>query len=162
MKRLSVALLLTLPALLLAAPSALAAPPTHQTETVDEVFVDETCGFPVEVHLTGALITIQWVNKDGSLRTFQASPQGKATLTNLNTGKSITINISGPAHITDNPDGSFTLVGTGLWGWEHNPETEEPGLFVTAGRFVLSVDAEGNASFQIVGQITDLCQELAG
>jgi hypothetical protein len=161
MKRLAIALLLTLPALLLAAPSAQAAPPTHQKEVIDDTSVDQSCGFPIQIHNTGFIITIQWVTPDGTIRTFVAAPQAKATLTNLSTGKTITVNLSGPAHITDNPDGSLTFVGTGLWGWGHNPNTEEPGQFLTAGRFVFSIDAAGNESFQRTGQLTDLCQELA-
>jgi hypothetical protein len=161
MKRLALALLLTLPALLLAAPSAQAAPPTHHTEAIDDTFIDESCGFPLQIHDTGIIIIIEWVRPDGTIRTFLAAPEVETTMTNLSTGKSITVRFSGPAHITDNPDGSFTLVGTGLWGWGHNPETGEPGQFLTSGRFELSFDAAGNESFQIVGQITNLCQELA-
>jgi hypothetical protein len=107
------------------------------------------------------VITIQWVDANGTTRTIQAFPQAKNTLTNLDTGTSITVNVSGPAMITEGADGSFTLVGTGLWGWGNNPETGEPGQFLTAGRFVFSIDAAGNESFQIVGQITDLCPQLA-
>lgn len=161
MKRRVVVLLVTLAALVAAAPSALAAPPTHERVPVDDEFVDESCGFPVEIQLTGFVHRITWVNEDGSVRRIEAFPQGKATLTNPDTGESITHNAAGPAHVTENPDGSFTLVGTGNWGWPNHPQTGEPGIFQLSGRFVLSVDAEGNESFRFVGRFVDLCAELA-
>jgi hypothetical protein len=79
----------------------------------------------------------------------------------LDTGKTLTTSLAGPAHFTAESDGSFTLVGTGIWSWEFNPETGEPGPVLTKGRFVSSVDSEGNESFSIVGHIVDLCAEIA-
>jgi hypothetical protein len=101
MKRLVALLLLTLLALVAAAPSALAAKPTHERVAVDDVVVDELCGFPVKVHTTGVVLAIEWVDEDGSLRRFEAYPQFRSTYTNLDTGKSIKVNIAGPAHITE-------------------------------------------------------------
>jgi hypothetical protein len=161
MKRRIVVLLLTLLALVMAAPNAQAAPPTHERMPADFDGVDETCGFPVEIHQTGFVIAIEWVDEDGSLRRIEAYPQLKATFTNPATGESITVNIAGPAHITESPDGSFTLVGTGNWGWGNHPQTGEPGIFLLSGRFVFSVDAQGNESFRSVGRFVDLCAELA-
>lgn len=162
MKRLAVVLLFSLLTLLVAAPSALAAPPTHERVPVDDVVVDEeSCGVPVEIHTTGFILAIEWVGEDGSLRRFEAYPQFKATLTNLVTGESIRVNIAGPAHITESPDGSFTLVGTGNWLFGTHPDTDELGLFQIAGRFVLSIDPQGNESFRFVGRVKDLCAELA-
>jgi hypothetical protein len=161
MKRRIVVLLLTLLALVMAAPSAQAAPPTHERMPADFDDIDDTCGFPVEIHQTGFVIAIQWVDEDGSLRRIEAYPQLKATFTNPATGESITVNIAGPAHITESPDGSFTLVGTGNWIWGNHPQTGEPGIFLLSGRFVFSVDAQGNESFRSVGRFVDLCAELA-
>jgi hypothetical protein len=161
MRRLLVVLLVALGALL-AGPTALAAPPTHETIPVDDVFFDPSCGFPIEGHVTGFAVVITWANKDGSSRVFVANPQLKATLTNLNTGSTYTENISGPAHITVHPDGTSTLVGTGLWGFDLNPQTGAPGASLNAGRLVATFDAAGNeTSFQIIGHVTDLCAKLA-
>jgi hypothetical protein len=88
-------------------------------------------------------------------------PQAKNTLTNLDTGTTITVNVSGPGQLTDRTDTSFTLVGTGHWLMGSHPQTNELGLVLTAGRFVLSVDPLGNESLQIVGTVTDLCSQLA-
>jgi hypothetical protein len=162
MKRLAVVLLVTLAALVAAAPSAQAAPPTHEREFVDRTFTEgELCGFLVEIHQTGFVIRIEWVDEDGNVRRIEAFPQGKATFTNPETGESITVNAAGPAHLIENPNGSLTVVGTGNWGFDINPETDEPGWFQVSGRWVFSVDAEGNEDFHFVGRVRDLCAELA-
>jgi hypothetical protein len=161
MKRLLVVLSVAL-GTLVAGPSALAAPPTHQTIHVDDVFVDPSCGFPIEGHVTGSFIVIERATKDGGSRVFVAAPTLKAVLTNLNTGSTYTENISGPGHTTVHPDGTSTLVGTGLWGFDLNPQTGEPGASLNAGRLVATYDAAGNeTSFQIIGHVTDLCAKLA-
>ena len=53
---------------------------------------------------------------------------GQATLTNVLTGESIIVNISGPGNFTLYQDGSATLVGTGLWSWFGDPDSDAPGL----------------------------------
>jgi hypothetical protein len=160
MKRLAVVLLLTLAAVAVAAPSAQAAPPTHEQVPIDDEFIDESCGFPVQGHVTGFMLVIEWVDKDGTTRRFEGFPQARTTFTNLITGESITVNAAGSAHITDNPDGSFTAVGTGNWGFPSDPETGEPGFVLLSGRWVF-IEAQGNTSFSFVGQEVDLCAELA-
>jgi hypothetical protein len=146
----------------LSAPSALADKPQIQRIPIDDQFVvEDQCAFPVEVHATGILVDIVSIDEDGTVHEFQAFPQFKGTLTNLDTGTSITLNISGPAFITVYPDGSITVNGTGLWLFWPNPETGEPGFFQTSGHLVISVDPEGNASFDLVGRIVDVCSQLA-
>jgi hypothetical protein len=161
MKRLAVVFVATLAALVATALSAQAAPPTHERVPVDETFIDESCGFRVQTHVTGFVVTIEWVDEQGATRRFEAFPQGRATHTNLSTGESITVNTAGPAHTTEHPDGSLTVVGTGTWGFGNHPETGEPGIFQVAGRWVFSIDAQGNESFDFVGRVRDLCAELA-
>ena len=162
MKRLAVVFVATLAALVATALSAQAAPPTHERVPIDETpFIDESCGFRVQVQLTGFMLVIEWVDEEGTTRRFEASPQARATFTNLSTGESVTFNTSGSAHITENPDGSFTAVGTGNWGFPVDPETGEPGLVVLSGRWMFSIDAQGNESFHFVGRVRELCAELA-
>lgn len=48
-------------------------------------------------------------------------------------------------------------VGTGLWLFGTHPDTGELGIFLLSGRFVVSIDAQGNESFRRVGRVTDLC-----
>jgi hypothetical protein len=160
MKRLAVVFLATLAALVAAAPSARAAPPTHERRSIDETFIDRSCGFPVQVEVTGVMLVIEWIDKEGTRRRFEGFPQGRLTLTNLLTGKSITVNTAGSAHITENPDGRFTAVGTGNWGFPSDPETGEPGFVLFSGRWVF-IEAQGTTSFSFVGKRVDLCAELA-
>ena len=164
MKRLAVALLLTLAAVVAAAPSAQAAPPTHDRVPIDETpFIDpESCAFPVQGQASGVMLVIEWVDEDGTTRRFEGFPQARLTLTNLSTGKSITVNTAGSFHLTENPDGSLTAAGTGNWGFPFDLETGEPGfLLLYSGRWVFSIDAQGNESFRFDGRVIDLCAELA-
>jgi hypothetical protein len=162
MKRLTVVLLVTLAASVVATSSAQAAPPTHERVPVDETFIDNrACDFPVQGHATGFMLIIEWVDEDGTTRRFEGFPQAKLTLTNLTTGKSITANTAGAFHLTENPDGSLTAAGTGNWGFPFDLETGEPGFLLYSGRWVFSIDAQGNESFRFVGRVRDLCTELA-
>jgi hypothetical protein len=162
MRRLAVGLLVTIPVLFSASP-AFAAKPTMFRHPLDQRFVDDSCGFDVRVHITGVVVDIQWNDASGeTLRDFQTYPQLTLTLTNQKTGRTITTSLGGPLHSTFNPDGSGTFVGTGHSPWMFNPETGDPGLFLTEGRWVLAFDAQGNASFSIVGHIVALCPKLAG
>jgi hypothetical protein len=88
MKHRVVVLLVTLAALVAAAPSALAAPPTHEREAIDATFTDEeSCGFPVEIHLTGFVLRIEWVDEDGSVRRIEASPRARRPLRTWTPGR---------------------------------------------------------------------------
>jgi hypothetical protein len=76
------------------------------------------------------------------------------------TGTIITINVAGPLQITETPD-TFRIVGIDTAFWLTYPGTDERGLYQSAGRWDFFIDAAGNASFKIVGQITSLCPQLA-
>ncbi len=159
MRRVVVAVLLAVP-LLLAGPQALAATPAIQKTPVDVTvpdFVD--CAFPVEIHITGIDNRITWTMPDGTVRQFAAFPTGRATLTNLDSEKAITVNIAGPAHFTFGPHGEFRLMGTGAWiSFLEDP----PGITRSVGRFVVAIDAAGNETFTKSGPTFDLCAALAG
>jgi hypothetical protein len=156
MKRLVVVSLLALASLAFV-PSALSDPPTIQRFPIDTTFFDDVdCGFPVQIDITGT--DLQIISGD---RVFDAFPQSTATLTNLDTETSITVSIAGPGHTTLGADGSVTLVGTGptlfFLLFQGNP-----GITLLNGRFVLTIDSQGNLTFSSVGRSRDLCAELAG
>jgi hypothetical protein len=156
MKRLVVVSLFALASLALV-PSALSDPPTIQRFPIDATFLDDVdCGFPVQVDVVGTDLEIT-----SGDRVFDAFPQSTATLTNLDTGTSITVSIAGPGHTTFGADGSVTFVGTGptlfLFLFQGNP-----GITLLNGRFVLTIDSQGNQTFSSVGGTRDLCAELAG
>ncbi len=120
-------------------------------------YLDYQCGFAVHNVGTTSEVDILW---DG-VRLIQAFPQTNEVATNVETGKSMHINFSGGDHISVNPDGSGTFVGIGNWLWAYNPSTGQPGGWETSGRFVEAFDSQGNVTFSIVGQIEDLCAEIA-
>jgi hypothetical protein len=138
------------------ASSALSDPPTIQRFPIDATsFDDVDCGFPVQIDIVGTDLEITSGN-----RVFDAFPQSTATLTNLDTGTSITVSIAGPSHTTLGADGSFTIVGTGPGLFWLAPRLL-PGITLLNGRFVLTVDSQGNLTFSSVGETRDLCAELA-
>ena len=135
--------------------------PTVQRYPIDNQFVVQSCGFPVSIHATGFLVDITWVDANGSVKVIEAAPQAKWELTNQNTSKVVRVSIAGPGQYYFPADGSFTLVGTGTWGWTGHPDTGEPGLFLSKGRFVFSIDSAGNSTWDRAGTLVDLCEALA-
>src|SRR3954454_20640236 len=64
------------------------------------------------------------------VRATETYPGSKYVLTNLQTHRQTQLSIVGPAFYEFRPDGSFTVTGTGPWGWyPENPVTGEPGIF---------------------------------
>jgi hypothetical protein len=144
------------------APAAIAGQPTIERIPFEDHAVSQACGFPVQLDATGTALDISYTDELGNFHVFEAGPQVKETMTNLVTGKTIVVNISGPGQRTFGADGSFTLVGTGLWSWTRvNPATLAPGIFLTQGRFVLSISASGVRTFTSTGTTIDLCAQLA-
>jgi hypothetical protein len=139
-------------------PSALSDPPTIQAFPINATIFDTTdCAFPVQIDLVGTDLEVTSASGD---RIFDAFPQSTATLTNLVTGASITVSIAGPGHTILGADGSFTLIGTGPTLFSTSPRLF-PGITEFNGRFVLTIDAQGNLTFSHVGETRDLCAELA-
>ena len=66
----------------------------------------------------------------------------KIRLTNVQTGESQDLNISGPGTFTFPPDGSVHIVGTG--GWLNSGFSNRPGeVLFTHGRFEATFTPEG-------------------
>ena len=157
MKRLILVSLVLL-ASLAAVPSALSGRPTIERTQVDEIipdFVD--CAFPVEIHIIGTDTAITRT-VGGDIHEFHAFGGGFATVTNVITHTSVTVNIAGPGHLTFGADGSFSIAGTGtaIFFFE-----ETPGIEWVLGRWVFAIDAAGNESFTLKGTSRDLCAEVA-
>jgi len=73
------------------------------------------------------------------------------TFTNPTNGKTVTANASGPG-FNSFRDGIFTSISTGL----------NAGPTIHAGRAVFRIDAQGNATFTIVGHtLLDVCATLS-
>ena len=103
---------------------------------------------------------------DGSM-TFLFTGAITTSLTNLQTGKTITEKMNGPGKFFGNPDGSFTEVHTGLNGlFFLTPANAQrfglPAVSVTAGALRFSVDPDGNlTSLSLDGHVlVDVCAAL--
>ena len=127
-------------------------------DNVDDTFVwDEAsaiCGFPVEVHASGKSKLIALPGG----RVTALSPALVATVTNLATGATRTLSITGAFHITTQANGNAVYVVTG-----RNLLTDPIAGFVLAvGRFSWTFDAQGSLVQPLsgIGQLTDVCALL--
>ena len=150
---------------LLAAQQAFAVQPTIQWSPWNEDFIYTDCGFNVRIQQTGTSIDISYTDTQGVFHEFTAYPQLKSVMTNVLTGKSIKLNISGPVTVVSNPDGSFEVVSLGVGAWAVDPDslvadTFIPGLFYTQGRVHVFVDVNGFATVTRTGTKTALCPKL--
>jgi hypothetical protein len=87
------------------------------------------------------------------------------SFTNVETGTSITRNVSGPATITLYPDGSVSAEGRGVSSVALSKEDVArlgvPGLVFTSGHVFISFDSTGAVQrFTVSGTRTDGCALL--
>lgn len=121
------------------------------------------CPFPVLGHIEGSEINTTFTDKAGNpVKLLGIFPGNTVTLTNLDTGKSITLGATGSFQLRAEPDGSSAMVtGHGVWP-EGNPVTGEPGIWYQSGRVSATFDADGNTtSINASGQLVNVCTELA-
>ena len=109
------------------------------------------CSFDVELSVTGKGKVIDLPGD----RFIFTSPGLRATLTNLVTGKQVTLNITGAFHETTEEDGSVVTVTTGrsLLG---DPEA---GFVLAIGSFSYVLDASENLIQPLAGEgrLIDVC-----
>lgn len=118
------------------ATSAAAGAASHDRVPVDETFVvDDACDFPIEVHVTGTVVTN--VTPQGTIEAF---PTFRVTFTNLDTGTSISSPAPSVVRTVSNGDGTATVYVTGLSG--HLTVPGEGLVSVDVGRLVFVIDEE--------------------
>jgi len=147
---------------------ALASQPDRVRLPVDDTFpsrTSEECGFEILLHLEGSMVFTDHVNRDGDIvRSLVTYPRLFYTFINAQTGESVTSRSPDPEHYTWNADGSVTLAVTGLV--LHLLGPGQTGQSVQAGRFIVTIDADGNVSeAEPAGRSEDyhaaLCEILA-
>jgi hypothetical protein len=153
MKRLSgVIAALTLGVLVLAGTAGATKP--FMERMVDVPFtLDETCSFPVLFQPTGPAFTNFFVFSDGEI---MGSGTSVGTATNLDSGKTIKLNMGGSFSVVEHSDGSVTVTSNGF---------VISSLFgtINSGHGVIQLDANGDViSSTFSGTKEDLCAELAG
>ena len=124
------------------------------------------CGFRVRVNPVASKEFIKVLKApDGSMM-FLGTGTLKVSYTNLSTGKTITVNRSGPAKDTIHPDGSVTFAARGHFAIFLSHANAQrfglPTVSVTAGRATLSLDANGAlTSVSLRGHVlVDVCAAL--
>ncbi len=113
----------------------------------------ETCSFAVLIQPTAPDVLNFFVFSDGEI--FGSGPF-VATATNLDTGKTVKINLSGSFSVVEHSDGTTTITSNGF---------VLSTLFGTifSGHGVIELDASGNVTSRTFnGREQDLCAELAG
>ena len=146
---------------LVSLPAALASQPVIERTTNGSVFLDasrSSCGFPVLFAPTHQDLLQIFDFGNGRLLFTGALT---VTATNLDSGKSLPLNLSGNSKLTFNSDGSVSFSNTG--GTVYVPPSS-PGfdtLTLLQGRFTKSFDSQGNVvSTLLAGTTTDLCAVL--
>lgn len=125
------------------------------------------CGFEVQITFPGDREFVKILKaSDGSMTTL-ATGSLAMSATNLETGKTITENISGPAKDTLFPDGSVTALEKGRNGLALTPADAArfglPTVSVTAGARTVSIAPDGTiTSLSLDGHVlVDVCAALS-
>ena len=161
LKRLVVAAGAALLVLSAAVPTVMAARPSRDflaTPDFIEFAAGEACAFPVRLDfLVNKEYGVTFRDADGDFVRQLIAGTLIVGLTNTTNGKSITVDISGPAQVIGHPDGTTTFILRG------NSMPVVPGrLYTTTGTVVQEVDANGDLiASRATGTETDLCPALS-
>ena len=161
LKRLVVAAGAALLVLSAAVPAVLAARPSRDylaTPDYIDFGAGEACAFPVRLDfLVNKEYGVTFSDADGDFVRQLIAGTLIVGLTNTTNGKSITVDISGPAQVVGHADGTTTFILRG------NSMPVVPGrLYTTTGTVVQEVDANGDLiTSRATGTETDLCPALS-
>ena len=151
-------------AALAVAPAAIADKPDRPppVPAPDDLVITDQCAFPVLAHIEGGEIVTTFFDKAGNIvKLHGAFPGQSLTVTNLDTGKSITVVNAGSFQARAERDGSVRVSITGH-GPIPNFITGESGLwYLNGGQVLLTFDADGNlTSARSTGNLVNLCARL--
>jgi hypothetical protein len=142
---------LTLGALAFAPPAGATRP--FKERQVQGPFTLDACSFPVLIQPRAPDVLNFFVFSDGEI--FGAGPF-VGTATNLDTGRTVKVNLSGSFSVVEHSDGAVTVTSNGF---------VLSSLFGTifSGHGVLELNANGDVTSRTFnGREEDLCAELAG
>ncbi len=130
----------------------------------DDVVITDQCAFPVLGHVEGIEIITTFLDRTGDpVKQVVVFPGNTVTLTNLDSGTSLTIMGTGSSQLRAEPDGSLSARSTGHGPFFPNPLTGEPGIWYLSGQGKATIDPQGNVtSADLRGTLIDLCPRLAG
>ena len=100
-------------------PTATANKPTREIiPGPDDRLITDQCAFPVLGHIEGSEIDTTFTDKAGNpVKLIGVFPGNTLTLTNLDTGKSVTLGATGSFQLRVKPDGSGSAMVTGQGAW---------------------------------------------
>jgi hypothetical protein len=134
---------------------AFATPPQPADQTPINLKAGEACAFPVQLIFTGKTKT---TDLPGG-RTLETGPGQDATITNLVTGRSVRLSVTGAFHTSTAANGNVVTVATGR-NLQLDPMT---GFVLTEGHFTYVSNAAGALIAPVVGtgRILDVCAMVA-
>jgi hypothetical protein len=154
MRRLILVLSLAVAAALLVPSVAAADKPIREGLPAQDLTIQGSCAFDVDLHI---LVNNEFITTFSDGRQLITGAL-VVRLTNVESGKSIDLNISGPGFITPHEDGSVTMELSG------RSLVFLPGVLeLTSGPAILQIDANGNVvSYTKTSAATvELCAVLA-
>jgi hypothetical protein len=128
----------------------------------DDQVITGQCAFPVLAHIEGIEIDTTFTDRTGEpIKLLGHFPGNTMTLTNVDTGTSMTVGATAAFHLRVENDGTAIAMVTGEGAWIGNPVTGEPGIWFQKGRVSANLDADGNVtSMSSTGTLVDLCPQL--
>lgn len=139
----------------LAAPVAAAKPDRSFAEAGD-ILVSGYCDFDVIEHpLSNKEYFTTFYDRDGNVRRSHVAGRLVLELINVESGRSIVVNASGPGRFVDDADGTTIYTG-GTWIFNFAGE-----FFMLSGRGVFRVDGNGETIVSRHGHVVELCPLLA-
>ena len=143
-------------------PSALAMRPIREVNTQGDALIPRACAFPVVGHIDGKEIVTTFTDNDGNpVKQIVVFPGNRLTLTNADTGTSITVMGTGSSQLRAHADGSTTARAMGHGIFFPNPITGERGIWYLSGKGTAVIDANGDVTSSLSGRLVDLCPQLA-
>lgn len=129
-----------------------------------EFVIAGQCAFPVLGEIEGPEIITTFTDAAGTpVKQIIAFPGNRITLTNLDSGASITIMGTGSSQLRARQDGTLSARTMGHGPFFPNPVTGEPGIWYLSGQGSATLDAQGNVLSAVLkgGKLVNLCPTLA-
>ncbi len=163
MRRTPLFLFTVLIALAIASPASATPPDRDIHPSQSDIVIAGQCMFPVLAHIDGREIITTFVDAARNpIKQIGVFPGNKITLTNAESGLSITLMGTGSSQLRPEPDGSTAARAMGHGPFFPNPLTGEPGIWYLSGQGMATLDPEGNVtSVELAGRLVDVCSELA-
>ena len=139
--------------------------PTNVPFPFQDTLGNDPCeDFPVLLELTANKETITTFTRRSGVTSIHTTGALKARLTNVDTGKTIERNISGPIFQTVNSDGSVTqkTTGPGVWAFDPGVAPGLPRMAITKGKTESVFSSTGVFTWiSQHGSYEDVCAALA-